>query len=1171
MRQLRIKRIFALLLAVMLCIGGLTSTATWISAAQETFINPKTGFRNNTLINRVLEEDGFLYGINYVWIEEGHTFGDNHIFGYDTNTFSDGNGAEIVYTNMLNLKALGYNCVQIMASGNRMEGIRFDERGQVLGLDEEYKANFRRYLQAIVAADMPFGVVLQSHTTRLYEYIGKTAWDQGTQYYCNPQVRKQYMELVMEPLLEIIAEFEEHLLFLAFGDELENEINDVTVDWNVSGGRGVYGVSFEDMYAFYSDLNDLCKEMLPDIPRTLAGNADFITQYGDLNLDFLGRNNYYSDESVTPIEQYKIGLPMYAPEWGLTVWSNPMSTEEYINGSLAMSANLREAGYLGAFYWSFDHSQKSDAECTLFNTYYEFSSDFSTFATALTYQALDYRYAHQGVGDPFDVPAIFAYQGDGVVTWLRSRQAKIFDLERSVDGGKSWTKLLSNAAAADYVAPRNDEIGYYVDTAVEEGDAAIYRVTARRADGATRMSAPSVQVFPEEVSADESGTELPTEEDDNNLVLNGNFSLGAEGWRFNGTGTGVVNGALYLPGPSEFCSEAISQKITVEPNREYILSYDMKSANGSIMGVYIKRGSNNSILCEDWPVTSVGQWETKMLRFNVGDNSSVTLSFSNATVGDKYVDNVSLTLVDTGKVRYSVTDFVPSKLTCADESKNLLNDPGFEGAGGAWDTDTFVDGTIVTVATDGQNAHSGNRYLQYTGQGLTDTHRAIFYVDVAPHTNYTFSAWVRGHYLSDENNGDVTFGVFDPDTGNYLVAQPWDYLEGYKRDSNEKRSLVPTAFDGDWHLRGMNFDTEDMTRIGIMISGTDARMDLDDLTLCKSADAVAYRHLQNTTNLTTTLYLGERGCAPENNLLPNWDLEEADTAYWSNVDGYGRFVVIEDVRELGFGHSLHYTGTERPLGNVYIRWMTVKPYTDYVLSFSIKVEQEGAGFVGLLDGDTAVPDWFDQIEFLQDYYGDEWGTFSFCFNSDVFSRVGLAIADYGGEAYLDNFRLFRVEDAAPLVNVDPYASVKNGWHKEDGKWAYYENDVKVANKWVKDSVGWCYLGEDGYAVTNCWKKDSKGWCYLNGSGSMTKNAWVKDNGKWYFLDANGYMVTNAWKKDSKGWVYVGSDGAMLTNAWCKDSQGWCYVGANGYAVTNTWKKDSHGWCYLNGSGSMTKN
>ena len=1165
---MRIKKAVISLLCVAALLTGLTGIG---SAAADGVATIKS-----TLMAQILEQDGFLNGINYVWIEEGHTFADNHIYGYDSNTFSDGNGAETVYTNMLNLKALGYNCVQIMASGNRMEGIRFDDRGQVLGLDEEYKENFRRYLEAIVAADMPFGVVLQSHTTRLYEYLDKTTWDRCTQYYCNPVVRQQYMDLVMGPLLDIIRDFEDHLLFLAFGDELENEINDATVDWNLSGGRGVYGVSFSDMYDFYAALDELCQEKMPSIPRTIAGNADFIGQYGDLDLAFLGRNNYYADESVTPIELYKTGLPMYASEWGLTVWSNPLSTEEYINGSLAMCANLREAGYIGAFYWSFDHAQKADAECTLYNTYYEFPSDFSTFATALTYQALDYRTAHRGETVTLDTPAMFAYHGDGVVTWLNARQAKIIDLERSTDGGRTWEKLLNNVSVRTHTAPRNDAVGYYVDTTVAEGQEALYRVTARQTSGTTRLSEPSVQVFSHKAAGGTStgGTdETPTDADSaKNLLTNGDFSQGKEGWTLTGHyGTTVQNEMLYLPGPQEYCSEAVSQVISVEPNREYILTYDMKSVQGSLMGVYVKRKTNGGILCEDWPSTAANQWESKMLRFNTGDNTAITLSFSNATLGDKYVDNVSLVLVETGTVRHSITNFVPEKLVASSENKNLLSDPGFEGAGGTWNTNTFVDGTTVTVVTDESNAHGGERYLQYVGAGLTDTHRAVFYVDVQPHTNYTFSAWVRGHHLSAANNGDVTFGVFDPETGNYLVAEPWDYLEGYKHDSNESRSLVPTAFDGDWHLRGMSFDTEDMTRIGIMISGTDAQMDMDDLTLCKTTDAAVYRDPLNNTNLTSSLHLGERGCLPEDNRLPNFDLEGEDLSYWTDVDGYARFVTIEDARELGFGHSLHYTALDKPVGNVYNRWMTVEPHTDYVLSFSVKVVKEGAGFVGLLDGDTTIPDWIDYFEFLQDFYGEDWGIFCFRFNSGVFSRIGLAIADYGGEVYLDNFRLFCVEDAAPVVNTDPYATAKNGWVKEDGKWAYYENGKKVTDKWLKDSVGWCYLGADGYCVTNKWVADSVGWCYLDGNGRMVTNKWIKDSVGWCYLGADGYCVTNKWVADSTGWCYLDGNGRMVTNKWVKDSVGWCYVGDNGYCVTNKWVADSKGWCYLDSNGRMVTN
>ena len=165
----------------------------------------------------------------------------------------------------------------------------------------------------------------------------------------------------------------------------------------------------------------------------------------------------------------------------------------------------------------------------------------------------------------------------------------------------------------------------------------------------------------------------------------------------------------------------------------------------------------------------------------------------------------------------------------------------------------------------------------------------------------------------------------------------------------------------------------------------------------------------------------------------------------------------------------------------------------------------------------------------------------------------------------------------------------NGWVDENGKWAFYENGVKLTNqwkadsqgwcylgtdgymatnKWVKDSKGWCYVGANGYCVTNQWVADSKGWCYLGTDGRMVTNKWVKDSKGWCYVGADGYCVTNKWVADSKGWCYLGADGRMVTNKWVKDSKGWCYVGADGYCLTNAWKADSKGWCYLDANGRM---
>ena len=44
-------------------------------------------------------------------------------------------------------------------------------------------------------------------------------------------------------------------------------------------------------------------------------------------------------------------------------------------------------------------------------------------------------------------------------------------------------------------------------------------------------------------------------------------------------------------------------------------------------------------------------------------------------------------------------------------------------------------------------------------------------------------------------------------------------------------------------------------------------------------------------------------------------------------------------------------------------------------------------------------------------------------------------------------------------------------------------------------------------ATNKWIKDSVGWCYLDAQGRMMTNSWLQWNGNWYYLDENGYMVT----------------------------------------------------------------
>ncbi|MBR5524235.1 MAG: hypothetical protein IKU51_03080, partial [Clostridia bacterium] len=545
------------------------------------------------------------------------------------------------------------------------------------------------------------------------------------------------------------------------------------------------------------------------------------------------------------------------------------------------------------------------------------------------------------------------------------------------------------------------------------------------------------------------------------------------------------------------------------------------------------------------------------------------------------------------------------------DSANLIRNASFEEAeGGQWNTDAVIGGVLQVV--EDSTAPDGNKSLYYDTSATATPAWYWFTVDVEKNTDYTLSAWVKGAYIADDNRFYAGLGAINPANGKFMKYAG-------TAASSDGQQIYPPSWDNEWHLRAVSFNSGEQTKIAIGFYGASSKMWIDDISLHRTIQGTKYVGEKTGGYIRTYASNGDY-CDPAVSVTENVNLDAADSTYWQTGSGWKNgFISITDDK-LGYGPSLRYDA-QAGVGTYYLKWIDVEPNTQYTFSADLKVLENGEGSLRLMQDYPKKPEAFYQVSF-NNSKTDAWNKVSISFNTGVYDRIGFAVVDKGGEALIDNIRVFKSGDATEgadefvdklpdgwyeddngryyladgepvkacwiddqyYVGEDGYlvtnqwiavddaiyyvgedgARITNAWKKADGGWRYLGvTGAVTTNKWVKDSVGWCYLGEDGYAVTNCFMKDSHGWCYLNGSGSMVKNNWVKDNGKWYFLDQNGYLVTNAWKKDSKGWVYVGSDGAMLTNAWCKDSKGWCYVGADGYAVTNCWKKDSKGWIWLN--------
>ncbi len=723
-------------------------------------------------------------------------------------------------------------------------------------------------------------------------------------------------------------------------------------------------------------------------------------------------------------------------------------------------------------------------------------------------------------------------------------------------------------------------------------------------------------------------SDIPNEDGDN-LVKNGSFEKGTESWdvkkdtcvlETNDAHTGT--NSMVLEANDAQWSECVMQKVKLQKDTVYVLVWWSKRVEGD--GPWCLWAMDWKNLCDLDKSTGTiisgeytfghanANWTEQRIEFNSGEIEELMLKFGpdSTTPGIMLVDDIGLYVKGTEPeisepeepvIPMTMLSFgtVNNRPMTAD--KNLLTNGSFESAEGL---DDFLCDTVQIV--DDSTAPAGSKSLYFNTSGVEDTQKHVIYVDVEPETDYVFSAWLKGAFISDDNRYDATIGIVNPDNNKYLTFSEFLF-------STNKRQLVPTAWDNEWHLRSIVFNSGSSTKVGIALSGSYSQMWVDDIALFKNGDGKKFVSENMAGNISVDFDSVEfNGADDKDNLIVDPTFSTGSLDFWKDGNGFGLGMIDIAKNEYEYGNSLKYTASKNPVGYYYINWLDVEPNTDYTFSVDVKILESGAGKLALMDGKIRHNINFIEISFSKEDYGDEWFTLVFNLNTDVYDTLGIGICDLGGSALIDNMRLFKTEDGKEVVDDYIEPPVEDGWIKDGSKWTYYENGKQVkakwikdgswyyidangymvaskwvkdskgwcylgsngamvTNKWVMDSIGWCYVGADGYAVTNTWKKDSKGWCYLNGSGSMVKNNWVNDGTGWYYLDANGYMVSNTWKKDSVGWCYLGSNGKMATNAWVKDSVGWCYVGADGYCVTNTWKKDSKGWVYLDASGRMATN
>ena len=634
-------------------------------------------WRDETIsVEKIIERDGYIEGIWYPWFKHenlGHGLTGNDLCvevlgssGWAATGFKQYGEANI-YREIYNLKALGFNVLGYEGSPYG-EGVIYDDNGDVLGVKEDYLDNIRALLDICREVQMPVLWSICFHSTTVTDYYkdGKLAWDLISQAYCNPEVADNYAEKFAKPVCEVLAEYPDVVVLVASGVELENEINDSDIGNQFDGGRVLYGVNQDDMLYFINAVNNTIAEVLPDVGRTNCANMKDMSIYRDLDegFDFMGVNNYSSTCHAPSVESLKSPNPVIMTEWGLG--DGAVEDEVWTIKMIQFHDNLIAAGYAGWMMWCWQPNTYG-SNYSLLAADAKSTSDFRAGAFALHYYFLEYRAEHRGEEIILDKPVLFANTGSGAVAWIPSRQAVEMDLLRSVDSGKTWTKILDNVDPMEYATNGR---GNYNDEEIAlwtAGGTVMYKIVVRDSDGNVVESDPNNE------------TEIlgpPI-----NLVTNGGFETGdLTAWEDWGE-QNLENPELSKYGRQVekiddapegeyairyWCTQNDEGKwnewfgfnqpgITVKPNTNYKVTYKYKNVGESASAYCFIRtleangnGTGDGTIYDGQPASKYlnakkdGEWHEDVITFRTGETDKVGIDFRVISGSDFYVDDIVL-------------------------------------------------------------------------------------------------------------------------------------------------------------------------------------------------------------------------------------------------------------------------------------------------------------------------------------------------------------------------------------------------------------------------------------------------------------------------------------------------------------------------------------------------
>lgn len=498
------------ILAVILC-----ATSAFVAGA---IISKES---NKSLYEKILEEEGFIYGVNSPWIY-GANIGGSTLDEIKTGTRTHISPVDDYRRVLTNCKAIGYDAVKIWLFQN-MEGVRVAETGEILGFDEYFMDD----LTAILDMAQEIGIALDFTLLPHQETLMKEEYGHGvdsqhlynrlTQFVVNPEYRKTYIDRIVAPVCELIDEkYRDTVLSLTVYCEPEG---DTYGEGDAVSSNYLYGTSWENLVEFINEVTDFIHENLPNVPVTATSgwNPYKLYRYNDTNLDVFGVDVYNDVGNLPDPETMNIDRPMWLTEFGAAYedgWNH--SDDFQIQYMLEFYNNAISKGYTGGFFWTFNGSAPQSITYRS-NTY----SALRPIAAVMHYRFIDEENERNGIeaGTVADKPAILYGDDSLTLQWIASRDAASYKIEVSYDGGKTYTTY-ANISNADEVTGSTNICSYDV-SALKQGVDITFRVSVDTNDGLKATSDSLTLFMPKFTCSDEE-----------NLIKNGGFENGLAEWEY---------------------------------------------------------------------------------------------------------------------------------------------------------------------------------------------------------------------------------------------------------------------------------------------------------------------------------------------------------------------------------------------------------------------------------------------------------------------------------------------------------------------------------------------------------------------------------------------------------------------------------------------------------------